>query len=244
MLKILISLCCAWALHSQPSTFTPPCAKWPTQHRASSECQPRGFHYLPGEAFHLLISTRAKEFLALIRYGIHTTTAQQWLRPNCRHSPPSSRCSHALLTKTSSAASSAYSPRVCPPITCALLWCTNSDSNETTFPPGKLFPHLLQPQVCFNGVFAAVGAMCDWMETFWPNVLKKSGTIWQYFSTATCKLPLKHFAMLWGTSQLGTKIVDKTFTHHHTKVSCQSKWRKDLWCISEAFIQSLGDGWE
>lgn len=98
-------------------------------------------------------------------------------------------------------------------------------------------------KVCFNGVFAAVGATCDWMET-WPNVPKKSDIIWQYFSTTTCKSPLKHFALLWGTSQLGTKIVDKTFTHHHTKVSCQRKWRKDLWCLSEAFIQSLRDGWE
>jgi len=69
-------------------------------------------HYLAREAFHLLISTRTKEFLALMRYSIHTATAQQWLRSNSSHNPPSGRCSHTLLTKTSSAAPSAYSSRV------------------------------------------------------------------------------------------------------------------------------------
>lgn len=105
-LKILNSLCCAQTLCYQPSTFPLSRAKQPTQRRAPSRRMLTQWflqilHYLAGQAFHLLISIRTKEFLALVRYGVHMAAMQQGLRSNCRHIPPSGRCSHTLLTKTS-----------------------------------------------------------------------------------------------------------------------------------------------
>lgn len=134
----------------------------------------------------------------------------------------SGRCSHILLTKTSFAASTAYSSRVRLLTTHPLLWRISSASNEpiSTPPPKSFFivvnSHLFGLMV--NSLYLGPH-MTGWRLSDQTG-LNESGwrvlcIIWQYFSATTRKLPVKHFPMLWGTSQLGNKIVDQTSTRHH-----------------------------
>lgn len=231
MLKILNS---ARALCSQPSTSTLPHAKWPTQHRAPSRRvpAPADLHNLAGEAFHSLTSTTMTELLALAHYGVHMATAQQRLRSDCRHPPPSGRdlpSHHKVLCNTEHLQTEGLTP---------------SDSHSS-----------LMHQLCqldSQESFFIVSSSHRFTFSVFVQGHKESGwrglhVIWQYFSTTAWTLPLKaghvfshalrHFTTWYQNSRRGC--------HMLAQEGLMSKQtRRDLRGPSEAFIRSLTDGWE